>query len=116
MGKYQKPVWLSEFSCAHMQADGALTPGTAEENLKLAMELLPALESREHVAKYFWCATTVEQAMQFPFLVNSHLIEGKGEEPIKLTEVGKYFVDFSYKPPSPTPPAPPSPAQASQKK
>merc|ERR1711977_42612 len=80
------------------------------------MDLLPQLESNDHVAKYFWCAATVEQAMQFPFLVNSHLIEGKGEQPIRLTEVGKYFADFSYRPPSPTPPAPPSPVQASLKK
>lgn len=79
--KYGKPVWFNEFSCN----------GTADENLAYAKVMLPRLEKNPHVARYFWCATTLQQAQQFPFLIGSHLLLGKGDPPLKFTEVGEYF-------------------------
>lgn len=82
--RYGKPVWLSEFSCAN---------GTASENLALAKALLPKLNANPNVARYFWCATTLQQAQEFPFLVGSHLLEGHGDPPFEFTIVGEYFRD-----------------------
>jgi hypothetical protein len=77
-----RKVWLSEFSCAN---------GTAAQNLVLANELLPLLEANPVVQRYYWCATTRQQAEQFPFLEGSELIAQAGAPPVQLTPVGEYF-------------------------
>merc|ERR550514_1770038 len=80
--RYGKPVWLTEFSFAN---------GTASDNLALAQALLPKLNANPNVARYFWCATTLQQALEFPFLVGSHLLNGHGDPPFDYTIVGEYF-------------------------
>lgn len=81
--RYGKPVWLTEFSCGN---------GTAQDNLALAQSLLPMLNANPNVMRYFWCATTLQQAQEFPFLVGSQLLQGHGDgPPFDYSIVGKYF-------------------------
>ena len=59
--------------------------------LPLLPLLLPLLEANPNVDRYFWCATTFQQASQFPFLEGSELLRAAGDPPVQYTPVGEYF-------------------------
>jgi len=87
LGKYKKPLWVTEFANWHSQQDGAQITTLAEQEKQMTA-MVATLENRADVFRYAWFTGRISPDPHYSSLLGA---------PGHLTKLGQLYLSLPYK-------------------